>query len=44
MDSSHRIYAGISFDFDFNPAHQRVVAEQIVQAINRLTSAQRRAA
>jgi len=44
MDSSHRIYAGISFDFDFNPAHQRVVAEQIVQAIGRLTSAQRRAA
>ena len=44
MDSSHRIYAGISFDFDFNPAHQRVVAEQIVQAIGRLTGAQRRAA
>ncbi|MFZ4749499.1 MAG: flagellar brake protein [Phycisphaerales bacterium] len=41
MDSSHRIYAGISFDFDFNPAHQRVVAEQIVQAIARLTGAQR---
>lgn len=44
MDSSHRIYAGVSFDFDFNPAHQRVVAEQIVQAIARLTGAQRRAA
>lgn len=44
MDSSHRIYAGISFDFDFNPAHQRVVGEQIVQAIGRLTSSQRRAA
>ncbi|MEY5060506.1 MAG: hypothetical protein RIS45_427 [Planctomycetota bacterium] len=44
MDSSHRVYAGISFDFDFNPAHQRVVAEQIVQAIARLTSAQKRAA
>ena len=44
MDSSHRIYAGISFDFDFNPAHQRVVGEQIVQAIARLTGAQRKAA
>ncbi|MFM1804721.1 MAG: hypothetical protein RL136_1600 [Planctomycetota bacterium] len=44
MDSSHRVYAGISFDFDFNPAHQRVVGEQIVQAIARLTGAQRRAA
>ena len=44
MDSSHRTYAGISFDFDFNPAHQRVVAEQIVQAIARLTSAQVRKA
>ena len=44
MDSSHRTYAGISFDFDFNPAHQRVVAEQIVQAISRLTSAQPRKA
>jgi len=44
MDSSHRTYAGISFDFDFNPAHQRVVAEQIVQAISRLTNAQPRKA
>jgi len=44
MDSSHRVYAGISFDFDFNPAHQRVVAEQIVQAIARLTGSQKRAA
>jgi hypothetical protein len=44
MDSSHRIYAGVSFDFDFNPAHQRVVAEQIVHAIERLTTAQRKAA
>jgi hypothetical protein len=44
MDSSHRIYAGVSFDFDFNPAHQRVVAEQIVHAIERLTKAQRKAA
>jgi Flagellar protein YcgR len=44
MDSSQRVYAGISFDFDFNPAHQRVVAEQIVHAIGRLTGAQRRAA
>jgi hypothetical protein len=46
MDSSHRTYAGVSFDFDFNPAHQRVVADQIVQAIARLTGAQqqRRAA
>jgi hypothetical protein len=44
MDSSHRIYAGISFDFDFNPAHQRVVGEQLVQAIARLTESHRRAA
>jgi hypothetical protein len=44
MDSSHRVYAGVSFDFDFNPAHQRVVAEQIVQAIARLTGSQKRAA
>ncbi|MEY3021640.1 MAG: hypothetical protein RIS86_838 [Planctomycetota bacterium] len=44
MDSTHRTYAGISFDFDFNPAHQRVVADQIVQAIARLTGAQRRRA
>ena len=44
MDSSHRIYAGISFDFDFNPAYQRVVGEQIVHAIAQLTNAQQRAA
>ncbi|MFZ9916086.1 MAG: hypothetical protein ACO3IB_12235 [Phycisphaerales bacterium] len=41
IDSSHRIYAGVSFDFDFNPAHQRVVGEQIVQAIAFLTDGQR---
>jgi hypothetical protein len=44
MDSTHRIYAGVSFDFDFNPNHQRVVAEQIVHAIERLTKAQRKVA
>ena len=44
VDSSHRVYAGVSFDFTFNPGHQRVVAEQIVQAIARLTDAQRRRA
>jgi hypothetical protein len=44
MDSTHRIYAGVSFDFDFNPNHQRVVGEQIVHAIERLTKAQRKAA
>jgi hypothetical protein len=44
MDSSHRVYVGISFDFDFNPAYQRVVGEQIVHAIEKLTNAQRRAA
>ncbi len=44
MDSTHRVYAGVSFDFDFNPAYQRVVAEQIVHAITQLTNAQQRAA
>lgn len=44
VDSAHRVYAGVSFDFSFHPAHQRVVAEQIVHAIGRLTGAQRRAA
>ncbi|MDI9403750.1 MAG: hypothetical protein QM516_07755 [Limnohabitans sp.] len=44
VDSAHRTYAGVSFDFDFNPAHQRVVAEQIVHAIEQLTRAQRKAA
>lgn len=42
IDSSHRVYAGISFSFDFNPSYQRVVSEQIVQAIGRLTAHQRK--
>ena len=40
IDSSHRVYAGISFSFEFNPNYQRVVGEQIVRAIGRITELQ----
>lgn len=33
MDSAQRTYAGLSFDFSFNPAHQRTVAEQVERSI-----------
>ena len=41
IDSAHRVYAGISFSFDFNPSYQRVVSNQIVQAIAMLTRQQK---
>ena len=31
IDSTQRTYAGLSFDFAFNPAHQRTVAAQVEQ-------------
>jgi hypothetical protein len=36
IDSSQRTYAGMSFDFSFNPGHQKVVAEQVERSIRNL--------
>lgn len=33
MESNHSMYAGMSFDFSFNPDHQRFVADQICRYI-----------
>ncbi len=33
MESNHSIYAGMSFDFSFNPSHQSFVADQICKYI-----------
>lgn len=33
MESNQSVYAGISFDFSFNPDHQRFVADQICRYI-----------
>lgn len=33
MESNHSVYAGMSFDFSFNPSHQRFVADQICKYI-----------
>ncbi len=44
VDSTQHTYAGMAFDFSFNPAHQRVVAEQIRRYIGRQQQAQRRTA
>lgn len=33
MESNHDIYAGLAFDFSFNPSHQRFVVDQICRYI-----------
>lgn len=33
IESTHQTYAGIAFDFTFNPAHQKVVVDQICRYI-----------
>jgi hypothetical protein len=43
IDSMHRTYAGIAFDFTFNHDHQNIVAEQISVYIERLQATQLRA-
>lgn len=40
MDSMHRTYAGLSFDFTFNPGHQKVVAAQVERSIRALEARQ----
>ena len=40
IDSMHRTYAGVAFDFTFNHEHQTVVAEQIQTYIERVQAAQ----
>jgi hypothetical protein len=41
MDSAQRTYAGLSFDFTFNPAHQKTVAAQVERSIHALEARQR---
>jgi len=40
IDSMHRTYAGVAFDFTFNHAHQNLVADQISTYIERLQVSQ----
>jgi hypothetical protein len=40
VDSSQHVYAGMAFDFSFNPVHQKFVIEQIRAAIARQQEAQ----
>jgi len=40
VDSSQRTYAGLSFDFSFNPAHQRTVAAQVEHSVRTLEERQ----
>ena len=42
IDSSQRTYAGLSFDFSFNPAHQQTVAEQVERSVHTLEKRQSR--
>ena len=39
LDSSHRTYVGVSFDFTFNLAHQAIVVEQIHRAMKSVQAA-----
>ena len=40
IDSMHNTYAGIAFDFSFNPAHQKTVAAQIARYVERVQAKQ----
>jgi hypothetical protein len=40
IDSTQRTYAGLSFDFAFNPAHQRTVAAQVEHSVRTLEERQ----
>ena len=40
VDSTQHIYAGMAFDFSFNPLHQRFVVEQVSRYINMQQRAQ----
>lgn len=42
MDSTQRTYGGLSFDFTFNPAHQKTVAAQVHRSVLALQAGQRR--
>ena len=43
IDSMQRTYAGVAFDFTFNHAHEKLVAEQIQFYIERIQASQREA-
>lgn len=38
IDAAHRVFAGVSFNFDLNPAYQASVGEQIIQVIGKISS------
>ena len=44
IDSSQCAYAGLAFDFSYNPPHEAVVARQIQQFVTGLASLSRRSA
>ena len=43
IDSMQRTYAGVAFDFTFNHAHEKLIAEQIQHYIERIQESQREA-
>ncbi len=44
IDSAQNTYAGVAFDFEFNPAHREFVVSQILRYVNAAQQMQRRAA
>ena len=43
IDSTQKTYVGIAFDFSFNPAHQKLVGDQILHYIEQKQELQRQA-
>ena len=43
IDSTQKTYVGIAFDFSFNPAHQKLVGDQIQHYIEQKQDLQRQA-
>jgi len=40
IDSMNNTYAGMAFDFSFNPEHQKTVAAQIASYVQRVQAKQ----
>jgi hypothetical protein len=44
LDSAQNLYAGVAFEFAFNPAHKDFVVSQVTRYVNQVQAAARRAA
>ena len=44
LDSSQNLYAGVAFDFAFNPSHRDFVVDQVTRYVSRVQASARKAA